>query len=134
MIEKDHRFYAGTPLTNPTFEMKDSGRTYLAESEQVPLVEDAGHDRSQNQASESGIPAQFHSLLPLPCASKDAGHDEDDVRGGGDEVDLEDEVPPSVPVAEWRCVEKIDVTRAEDDDIEDLGKEGNTCGRGQSQR
>lgn len=93
-------------------------------------MENARHDRSQEQASEGGITAQLHGLLPLPCACKDPSHDEDDVCGGGDEVYLQNEVPPSVPVTKWRSVEKVDVAGAEDDDIEDLGEEGNACGDG----
>lgn len=84
-------------------------------------MEYSSHDWGQNQASKSSISAQLHGLLPFSRACEDAGHYEDDVCRGGDEVDLEHKIPPSVPVAKGRHVEEVDVSRTEDDDIEDLG-------------
>ena len=98
---------------------------YLEEGEWLLLArEDPRRKRCEGEAGAQRVHGQLHSLFALAGARKHAGHDEDDVSGGGDEVDFEAEVPPDVPVGVEAGPEEVDIAGAEDDEVEELGEEG----------
>ena len=91
------------------------------------------HDegREEQRAGEAGG-AKASSSLALEGAGVDAQHDEDDVDGGGDVEDLEEEVPDAdeavlLVVVEGVRVEEVYVAGAKDDGVQRLRDQGNAC-------
>lgn len=81
-----------------------------------------------DQAAEEAERAEPPCLLPFSRPRVHAHHEEDDVKGRADVEDLEAKVPPLFEGVE-AGPEEVDIAGYEDEGIEGLGDEGDTCYR-----
>lgn len=84
--------------------------------------------RRANNATDRRPDAEFPCLLPLPSSRVDARHQKDDIASRERVEELPEKVPRVMPLAERRHHEDVNVARAEDRDVEDLGDEGDAFG------
>jgi hypothetical protein len=84
-------------------------------------LKDHHHKRREHQRNAQYKCAQLPGDLALSSPRICPSHDEDCVKRRRNEEDLEEEVPCVY------CVEDVQISRTEDDGIEDLRYEGDAC-------
>lgn len=92
---------------------------------QVLLLKDHHNERCHNSTSHKTTQAKLPCLLSLTSSSIDPKHDKENVQGSEDVEKLEGKVPDQAP-----CVflEKVEISRYEDQGVEGLGNEGDALG------
>lgn len=93
-----------------------------------PLLKDRVDGHGKHQRPGEAVDTEFPSLFPLPRPRVDAGHEEHNVCGRGNVEDFEAEVPEVYPQSEWRHPEEVEVSGAEDEDVENLGDQRDAFG------
>lgn len=85
--------------------------------------EDEVYEWREDECSAEAVGAELPGCFALAGAGVDAEHEQQDVEGGEDVEDLEDEIPYR---GCWVGEEEVDIAGAEDAGIEGLGDEGDT--------
>ena len=93
-----------------------------------PFLEDQIPEGRDDNAAEEAEHAKLPRLFTFPSPRIYAGHKKDDVQGGQGVEDLQREVPYMPAILGRRGNEYIEVSRAEDDGVENLGDERYTWG------
>lgn len=99
--------------------------SYLNELELAPALKQEAHHRTRDQTSAQTVHSQLPCILLFPRPRIHPHHQEHDIRAARDVQNLEYEIPPAPP---WRHPKEIEISRSEDQDVEELSQEGDALG------
>jgi hypothetical protein len=91
-----------------------------------PVFEQQIPQRCSDEAAQETERSKLPCLFSFPGARIHSCHEKDDIQRGQHIEDLQCEVPNMPPVLGRRRGEYIEISRTEDDGVEDLGDEGDT--------
>jgi hypothetical protein len=103
--------------------VRERGGAYFDGVVVALFSEDEVYEWREDECSAEAVGAELPGCFALAGAGVDAEHEQQDVEGGEDVEDLEDEVPYR---GCWVGEEEVDIAGAEDAGIEGLGDEGDT--------
>lgn len=98
---------------------------HLYDSPLAPSLEDQAHQRRARDTARQRPHCQLPAILLLARPRIHSHHQPHDIRARTDVEDLEERVPPAIP---WRYPQQIQISRSEDQDIQELGEQGDALG------